>query len=591
VVNSEYKVGKKVNQGIYNLEEIRPARAFTIVATIESMILADKPKFFLRGYTAIDEEDVAPIFENALNNEWMHDSSLLRESRLCARDCAKYGIGVMLTSFETDTFPDPDEAKKTRDSLASDATLAAAAAEKKLTEAKQEAILTPEERIETFEADSRIYRETISSRHIPVDSFLFDPDASGPETAKWMGRIIVAELDAVKNDPNLTNTEGLVANVEISMDSNLVKLDDTDTRYRDYEQPYDLIILYELFIRRPGGLWDMVVIPQDQDIILREEKAPYWIGNPYKVLRWNEDGEEFVPQSDIQVVLSEILAERILMNKVFDGYSREHVDTTFYDARAGLSEEELHAAADPLVGKYVKVTGLQPNQNLSTIFWKLSKDAKSPEALNVLSMMERSIQLGVGLGPNQFGQALRSGTSATEAAEVGNFARSRGANKFAAMEEFISAVAGDRIGMTAQFYDTTNVQRTLGDEAAEVWATIEWTRADVQRGLQIIVEPGTTKRQSDELRANQIIQVLGIANQDPVLRSLLNMPEFFKELFKTMGFHEGSKFLLQQDGQEFGEMAARVDAAQILGGQSLRGGSPASSPGLSNAASAQGVAG
>ena len=586
VVEEEYDRARKMTRAVYNLEELRPARAFMLVQTIESMILSNRPKFFIEGFTARIHEELGPVLEMALNNEWRQDFRAVQEGRLCVRDAAKFGIGVMLTSYEAPegARQEPEDARgeaiEARDAQVDDPALAAAMAESEALEASLESRRAPEERAPTFEGDSRALRGVITSRRVSPWAFLHDPDSTCLEDAKWVGRFILADLDAVQNDPDLKDTEDL-------QPCSAHDLEEVAGGYEN-DNPYEFVLLYELFVRRTDGGWNLLVLAEGSEKIHREEERPLWIGHPYDVLRWYEDGENFIPQSDVQVVMSEIVAERLLMTKVFDGYSREHVDLTFFDNKTGLTEEELHAPCNPEVGKYVGVN-VPAGTHISQAFWKAQKDVKSAEALSVLAMIERSIQLSSGLGPNQFGQALKSSTSATEAATVDQFARARGGPKFSAVEEFFASIGLKRMGLMAQYYKAVDIARLVSDEAAQVWAGVEWTPADVQQGLRVIVEPGSTRAMTDSTRVNEWISLLGIVNQDPASRSIMDMPAMYLELLRRMGIHDGSKFVLMQDGQVFAENAAKIDAAQIVGGGGGRGSPPSLS--ISGGTPAQQLAG
>lgn len=585
VAEQEYNVGKWRDERIYDVDELKPARAYSVVATIESMVLANRPKFFLSGFTATDTEGAVPVFEKALNNEWRDDFKLVGEMRLCVRDAAKYGVGVMMSSYDAEYELETEEADESAEAIrqlhADDPVLSAAASEVESELAKQAMLEGPEALRETFEGDSRaVYNKVISRRISPWD-FLIDPDCTSLDDAKWVGRIIVADLESVKADSMLKNTDGLKATGAMDKRGRFQNRDRNPNQ--DHLSPYELIHLYELFIRRPSGRWDLVLMAEGSDDFLRHEKDMYWIGCPYKALRWNQDGETFFCQSDLQLVLSEIVAERLLFTKVFDGYAREHSDTTFYSERLGISEEELNAAGDPITGKYVKVADskLRERMPLQNYFFKIPKDVKSPESINLLGMLERAMQVSAGLGPNQFGQALKSGTTATEAAEVGSYVKGRGANKFAAVEEFAALVAKDRMGLMAQFYDAADIGRLAGQDAADIWSTIDWTRADVQHGLSISVEPGSTRATSEEGRINQLTTFIATIMQNPAVTAMFDLPAMFLELFRLYGFHDGSKFLQTLDGNEAGNMIAEFQA--LTGATGGKGGSPPAVPGATGA--------
>ena len=580
VCEDEYNMASERDERVYDMRQLEPSRAYSLVSTIESMVLANRPKFFVKGFTAKDQETKGPVLEDISNNEWQQNFRMVKETRLCARDCATYGFGVMLSSFEGDFDPEEieDSAEAMREMTVTDSATAMGAAMLEAELAEIENAMGPEELEETYEGVSGIYRGKVVSRRVSPWSFLIDPDCTRIEDAKWVGRCIVSDLESVKADPTFENTADLSPNFTFEIDGRMRERDQQN--YLDGTVPYDLVYLYEVFYRKPDGGWKMMVFAEGHKTPLRVVEDPYWIGCPYQVLQWNNNGESFFVQSDVQIALSEIVAERLLLSKVFDGYMREQMDTTFYDGSLGISEEELYAAGDPNVGKFVKISGTHQFQTLQAGFFKLPKDTKSPEALNVLAMIERSIQVSSGLGPNQFGQALKSGTTATEAAEVGTFSRSRGAHKFSAMEEFIASVAYARLGLMAQFYTASDIHRIAGQQAAAVWAECRWTRSDVQHGLNIIVEPGSTRQESEDLRTNQLITMLSMIMQNPAAQALFDVPALYRELFRRMGFHEGSKFLLMQDGQQFAQQAAQLNAMQIAAGMGPQGGgSPPSIPG------------
>ncbi len=569
--DDEYGYGRTVDHSNLEIEEIRPSRAYATVSTIEALVMANRPKLFVRGFTAKDEEQRAPVMEMAANNEWQQDSALVKETRLCVRDCARLGLAFALTSYEEEEEIDLEkqrkDAIKAKAAAGVDSVVAEAAALIQGEAAELEAASETPELTTNYEEDDRVVRNKAVTRRVSPWSIVVDPTATSEDDIKWIGRVLVCDLEAVKADKLLQNTEGLMPTSFDGEGAKHGRMRRLLERYnRDSGFPYDLVVLYEIFIRNADGTWSLRLFADGHDKFLREVDSPYWIGNPYRILRWNEDGESLFPQSDIQIIASEILAERVLLTKVFDGYSREQMDVTYYDTEIGLDEETLHVITDPDVGKLVGVPGRKDNQPLQNSFFKMPKDAKSPEALNLLAALAQSIQVSSGLSPNQQGQALKSGTTATEAAEVGSMARGRASHKFAAVEEFIAGIASDRMGIMAQHYSTTDIRRLVGKESAEKWANFNWTPGDVQNGMMIIVEPGSTMKQSEQSRINQMLSLIGSINQDPAIRAMHNMPALYNELYKRMGFHEASQFLQTTDGKEAGNMIAQIDAQSMVPG-------------------------
>jgi len=530
------------------VDEIFPGRVYSLVHTIESQVAHDSPKFYLRGFTGIMEPETVPAMEDALNNEWMEDSTLDRETRLSIRDCIKYGRGIALTSFEADEDYDVDQATQEADEeramAVSDPIAAQMTASIVAETAAAIADGAPEVEEETFEGDSRVICERVSTRRVSVRNFLIDPDATSEHDAKWMGRVVIADYEAVLRDPSFKRRKEIKPTSRERI--NFLFSDDADKL-----NPYKCVALYELFLRQPGGGWKLVVFADGHDFFMKEKMNPYWIGCPYDLLSWNDDGETAFPQSDILPVMSQILGERILLSKLIDAHSRQGHNTTFHTC--DLDENLLKAARAPGVEKYVKV-GTQVQGNLSSQFHKNQNEPISPEGMNLLAILEREIQVGSGIGPNQAGQAMKSETSATEAAEVAGFSRARGAHKFKAVEMFIASIARKRLGITAQFFreNPENVAYIAGKEAAAAWAKMRWTKGDVQRNLKVNVEPGSMRPINDDQRLKQLISFLGLAMQNPVWAAGIDQPGALKRAFQYLGFRRGDPLLLDQDPQKWG---------------------------------------
>lgn len=573
----EYNIGKRVTEYV-NEETLALGRIYSLVHITEGMLSEGRPKIFVEGFTAEDHEGVGEVFQTGLNNEWRRDFSLRRELKTCIRDTVKFGVGIMLTSFFTDDETDDEEVEGIRDEAAEDPILAEVLSVVEAEIGSQEALRTPEETQENFEGDSRVQNNRLVSRRIDPRLFYADPDAESIEDARFFFREIESDVAVVKADPLLKNTNNLQGcSKEHTTDSAFIK---DKGNHQGVKSPYETVTLYEFFERMPGGKWRILVLAENHDAFLLKKEDPFWIGHPVAVLRWNEDGEEFYPQSDVSIVMPEVMAEKILFTKTFQGFNREQVDTTFIDEDAGITEEKLHELYDPEIGKIIKVSGVG-NRPISQMIYRLGKDQKSPEGLNLLGMIERGIQVTSGLGPNQFGQALKSGTTATEAAEVGGFARSRGGHKLSAVEEFVSRISYQRLGLMLQFYSAADVVRLVGKEAALKWARARKmiTRQDVRNGLSVIVDPGSMRPVSDEVRVSQLINFFGITNQDPIFRALVNPVEGLKELAKRLGFHEGSKLLNDPDPNVLAKVQAMVSASQVQGGGGQQGSPPAPSSG------------
>lgn len=550
------------------LEQVFPGRVYRLVHNTEAAVYSTNLKVYLDGYYGTFNEDLRDGIERALNTEWSTESGLSRDIRLAIRDCCKYGMGIVLNSYEGDLSTAVDDA--------------AAAEEAKNLEADNPVLASLQTSIdtqvgvmaahraepvkpETFEHDASLLKGNIATRRISPWHFLIDPYATSLDDARWCGRIIFADLASVQADENLKKTKKLK---KATYREYLQLLGQDSTTSQSPSNVYDMTILFELFVKEPGGKWRLLVLSQEGDI-LREEESPYYLGNPYEMLSWNEDGECIFAQSDILPVYSEIIAERILLTKAVDGYSRQQLDTIIYDKAANITEESMDALVRPDVARFIAASGVN-GQAVQNSFYKIPTDAKSPELLNFMGALERSIQSSAGISPNQVGQALKSGTTATEASSIAQYANAALAYKQAATEIFVGRVASKRLQLMAQFYKSDRIARLCGPEAAATWASWKKTPGEVQN-LRVCVRPGTMRPVNDDVRAQQYSSILQTALKFPVFGSLLDMPMLIKGLFHSMGLREGHGLIQEKDAEAVSQALQMQAVAQMQGGG---GGSP-----------------
>lgn len=570
------QVEKKYRQKHYErnadedvLDRVVPGRVYGTVHKTESLVLNRSPKFHLRGFTASLSETAVPPLQRGLNNEWHEDRRLRREMKLCARDAAKFGWGIALTTYDAEFAPDEqrEAAEERRELSASDPVTAMVVADVEAEIAKTAAADVPPEEAETFEQDSRVIAEQINTRRVSPWHFLVDPDATCLEDAQWMGRIIVTSLEAVKADDRLKNTDGLKAT---DVNSLPFTINGERGKYQSGARslvPADLVTLYEIYERVPGKGWRYVLLAKDHDQFLRVDENLYWIGCPYSLLRWNEDGEEIFAQSDFLPIWTEIVAEELLMTKALDGYARDAEDRTFIKKDVGV-EEELWAVEEP--GSGVKVSlDLQPGERISDVMMMEPSKSKSwPDYMNFLAMLRTQIEMSSGQGPNQTGQALKSGSSAFEANEIAQNARASVSHKQDAMEDFVATVAYQRLGMMAQFYDAEQMARIAGNDAADAWAQITWTPGDVQRGLRVVLHQGSMAPVNDSSDFQRVMQTFGVVNGDPVLRANTNIPGLQKRLFESLWGADAEGMILETNPEEVAKAQAQMAVAQATGGGS-----------------------
>lgn len=561
------------------LAQLYPGRVYRIVHMTEASVFSNSLKFFLQGYNPRVGDSAVRVCEDLVNADWETESALTREIRLVARDASKYGIGWALTSFECDFEKErkEDTRPEARAMAVEDPTQAAALESLEAQMAVAEMAGAEELRTPTFEMDSRVLRGDIVTRRISPWLVGFDPEATCAEDLRYIFRFIYAPLEAVKSYDLFENTEELEPTSRDEFLRAIGRTEDDNTVLKNFAKRGDRVLIIELFERNlTTGGWELNYVPWNGGKLLRRVESPYWFGHPFRACSWNFDGDSMLPQSDILPVYSEILAERLLLTKAIDGFAREQADTTIYDKRAIPSETNLYTPADPEIGKWIGVdvpTGLP---GVGAVVAKLQKDSKSPEVLNFLSIIERSIMTSSGFSPNQLGQPLKSDTSAGEAQNIAAAASAAQAHKLGGMELFLSQVAFQRLALACQFYKPPRVAKILGSTASDVWATVQWTEADVQNGLRVAIRPGATQPVSDAVRAQQCMTVIQLVANSPIAPFLVKEPRLWEVLLRAIGFNRGSDVMVPLTDQQVEQLNQMILALKMGGGGST--GSSAAPP-------------
>ncbi len=562
---------------------VKTGRIKAFLDSISASVFTRNPKVNVRGFTARMTDGIAPLWETALNNEWSEKNELRRQSRLCINDCAKYGYGIMMTSFDGRAAVSATRQRQNRkQQLAGD--LSTQLGDIHSIEAAQQNVAfgggQRNKRV-NYEMDEAMLRGRVTSRRISPYKFLVDPDAWSLESARWMGREIVVHLDALKADPN----------VDQMLVKGLQPHNFTSAEYQrhfagrnDKSDPYQKVVLYEIFERQPDGAWRMVLFPRGSRNLLREKKDIYWIGQPYSMLRWNEDGEEIFAQPDMLNAWRLYMSETLMLTKVLQTDSRRMADLLFVDESAGISEEVIQSAIQGKTSGVIKVKKMGGKPMRDAFFQPVSATGNS-ESIGLLQLMEKGFQIASGLGANQQSQALKSETSATEAEEIALQSRARGAHRQAAAEEFIADITYRRMGLMAQYYGKEDMLRLAGPDLAEKW-TEDWTPEDIKDGMEVLVHPGSMRPHNDAVALQQKQALIQTFGSHPILASILNYPEIGKDMAEDMGIQRGSKYFTNTDGPDVSDAMAQAGIAQTLGG-AQQGSAP--SAGRSPASGAQGA--
>lgn len=581
--------GFNMNATSFGLVQVQPARVFSLVQQIESQVVGNRPKFVADALKARAEE-LAEWAEALVNADWERTKAMMSQLRLNTRNTILTGWGPMLSGVETDydaARRDRKRRMKQAERMQLDPVIGEIQAEFIGEAAAGPDSVDEEERETTFEMNDLILSQRVFSRAINPYQFVIDPNASCIEDAEWVGRIIIAQLDAVKGNPNFRNTRDLKANFTLAGSSEAREAISPDGTGRVKTMYGDMVtsdvarcVLYELFVRDRTGSWGRHVLAKDCDKPLQIVDDTYDIGCPYRLQRWNHTSKRIFATSDVQSVMSEVVEEREIRTRLHDQFLRAAVDTYVADKIIFGDDAELHPLTVEGIGNII--LGNLNGRPIDSAIGLMKRNGQMGDALQYLSIIERSFQVSTGLGANQMASALKSETSATEAAEIAKWSSARGRSKYAFAEEFAAGVAMDRLGLICQFYDEDDIAAIGGPEAAKFWVKERFTAGDIQAGLSLRVEQGSMQPRDDAsvlaMLKEMFLWTITPATA-PIANMHINSSEVFQEMLRVMGVQKGSKLAQDSGGGLMQQLAMAMQqmGGGMQGGQGGGGGPPAQS--------------
>ena len=568
---------------------IQPPRVYSYVQGLEAQLFSRNPKFFVKPMSA-RQEQLAQIMEYHVNAEWQADAALHSEMHLTIRDCAKTGWAWVLSEYNAKNIAKEKRMRKQRNKIAgqlqTDPVMAAT-----VTDIMSQMAVGPDsvnyrDFGSTYERNDRVSYNKIISRRISYWQMACDPNATCIEDAEWVARNIIVPLEYVKSDPNMKNTAKLKAVATLKgVFSDRSKYQTQSIDEAIVPDSYQYVSIWEAYIKNAEGGWDFKILADGHDQWLYEENDRFDLGCPYSLLRWNHDGDSLFTVSDVQQVLDVISEEANLRTRLYDATMREMEDSFVYDSNV-IQEQQMTAITNvPGVGTMIPVPGLSQRGNIQNVISLLPKTQKSGQLLPYLAIIQQNIELGTGMGANQQMQALKSDTSATEAAEISAWSKTRGDVKHFFFDQFVADIASKRMQLACQFYTVEDIAQTTGQEGAKLWLTENFTDADIKYGLSLAVEKGTMRPVSDESRAQLYTTMLSEALQNPLAAQLYNVPEIAMRLVEARGVPSGSNVLNPAvTSDAFSQASMQMNMMAGGGPPGVPGAPPAGPQGPTNAA-------
>lgn len=586
-------------------EYIQPPRVYGIAQSIVSVLYNRMPKFFCSPITA-RQEMIARFIEAAINNQWQLNPRWNKQCKMALLDGTLYGMGILFTEYRSNKKPEVlarerREAQKYARQLMADPTVQAQL-EPLFTEVNksQDAVTMPE-RMATYELDSNSVFNQVCVRRVSPFQFIIDPDSRGLDDCRWVGRVIDVDVRELKKDPLYKNTKNItgtttvrnpepgarssmngatpipiaVGRSEITNPSGQMKaVSATEATYAT---------IAEVFIRNTdedgNETWDFKVLTRDNPDFIQEQDAKYDLGHPYTVYAPNATGERLFPQSDIDPAMTHILEEREVRTRLYEWMMRNANDMYGVDVQAvgGNFETFISSMRRTKVGTFIPIQSAS-NRPVRDVVFQFPRTVMTPEVMNYLALIQRDIELATGLGPNQQMMAMKSETSATEAAEVAGWARARNQPKAYEWEACIADVGMKIAQQHAQFSPVKDIMQLAGPKAAAEWAKQEWTRGDIQSGLMVTVERGSMQPESDQKRQALYGQLLTMMLQNPVLAAIGDAPQIARRLIEAMGVQDGSELIRNVDPEQFGQALQQYQQVAGGGGSAPAGPPTPSSP-------------
>lgn len=572
--------------GQFTLKTVRPPRVYSMVHSADASLLYSTPKFFSRP-TSEQYADLSSVAEDLVNGMWQRYVAD-NELQMIVRDAVKYGRGWGIVGYEDDY----SKAKKARARRRREALQAQADPMFRIlpTEAVVNPIGGEPPRVEneleptTYERDERALWKKPSFRRVSPWDVFFDPDAPVPEKMRWCARRIVADVESVRNDPRFAKAKG-IENLQptLALDGRGV----SKTRYGQRtgilsrgisalskaftsllgqgvaQNDYTYVELFEVHYADEDGKWGIKYVANGFPEFLYESDELYDIGCPLSSLAWNGDGDTLFTTSDVEQVMTQILEEENLRTRLHYFMLRRADQPTLLDKRMfGGSAGNLEMLTNPKVGSYALVEGLPSGQPLQTGVAELPKKWELGETLAYLERLEKEFADATGLGPSQRLQAMKSDTSAAEANNVNQASTDRLSDKQRHVNRFYVDIAYKLLGLGAQFLEAEELAALLSDEQVARWRATTISAGDIQDGLHLYIEKGSTAAPSEERRAS-FYQLAMQLWQDPVLGQKFDGDEILDRLARMSGVPDLDRIMVE--GVDVDELRNQMMMQSMMG--------------------------
>lgn len=310
----------------------------------------------------------------------------------------------------------------------------------------------------------------------------------------------------------------------------------------------------------------LITISLDQGLLLERRPNPYG-RRPYVVEEWKADIGELFPQPDINGWFDLWRGYREVVYRLLRQLRKAPNSTLLVRADSNLNVDALQGLLDNDDGGVAPVD-IDSDKPFQQEIHELATRQVSPEYINAANALLQIIQMVEGFGPNQFaGGALKSETSATEAGEIGRFARARLDVKGNALQRFMARMGQNVLSAIFRFKRTPEILDYVDRELLdELEITPDAIAAAKFEDIAIDIEPRSTQPDSDAVKLQKVQFALQANAGDPILNQRCDRDTLIKLLNEVMRLPTGKALYMAM--QEAGVDANAVALALQGGGGS-----------------------
>lgn len=391
-----------------------------------------------------------------------------------------------------------------------------------------------------FIRDEDIYVQRIDPSMFGVDPELNEFDLS---KAKFCYRIVVAELNDVKDNTNYKNTKDLKGSdydFGSIKDGDRVKSLMDYSKYPEYSSTDDAkrVILYEIWKKatpaekRKGQKGKVIVLAKDYDKVLREDEWPYKIdGYPFEICTFNRMNDRFYPPFDLSFYEAQLLEKNKLRTYQLDqakiaGNFKVIVDSEYF----GEEENDKLTEGDNLV---IPIKNLQGNDIRSKIM-VVTPGSVSAEYYTVDQKIDRDTEIISLLPETKKGVRSSKNQSATEVALESQASDTQPAMRLDIMTDFYIRVVRKIIQLMKQFYDKKKMIEVTGREDIE-WTDHGFSDISIKNEYDIKIDVATMIPKNEAVERRQALDIA-----DRLVR-MVESPQVMAKLI-----HEGTNINLTE---------------------------------------------